>query len=74
MEAKFAGHVHVYKVAKVCTLLQDMPINISLSKHTQDIFIYLFMICDLFLLLFAYSDKNISRKNALVMPIQKDLG
>jgi hypothetical protein len=33
-----------YKVAKVCILLQDMPTNISLCKHTYDIFvIYLFI-------------------------------
>jgi hypothetical protein len=33
MAERFAGHIHVLQ-STVCILLQDMPTNISLHKHT----------------------------------------
>jgi hypothetical protein len=53
---RFAGRIHVLQ-SKVCILLQDLPTDISLHKHTQDsfviLFMYLFKVYDLFLLLFT---------------------
>jgi hypothetical protein len=53
-----AGRIHVLQ-SKVCMLLQDVPIGISLHKHTYGsfvcLFIYLFTVYGLFLLLFTYT-------------------
>jgi hypothetical protein len=51
MAERFAGRIHVLQ-SKVRILLQDMPTNISLHKHTYDSFVILFylsMVYDLFL-------------------------
>jgi hypothetical protein len=53
MEERFAGHIHVLQ-SKVCMLLQDMPTNISLHKHTKIVLLlYSFMVYVLFLFTFS---------------------
>jgi hypothetical protein len=54
MAERFAGRNHVLQ-SKVCILLHDMPTDISVQKHTQDSFIYLFIVYNLLLFLFTYS-------------------
>jgi hypothetical protein len=62
MAERFVCLIRVLQ-SKVCILLQELPTNTSLRKHTEDsfvIFIYLFMVDDLFLS--TYSHKNIYGK------------
>jgi hypothetical protein len=52
MAERFMGCIHILQ-RKVCILLQDMPANISVHKHTQNSFVILFIYL-WFMIYFSY--------------------